>query len=312
MSIDRIATNAQSLMLQYQVQQAEGALSQTQSQVASGLVSTTYGGIGDKTAMMESAQSQDQMATAYASSAQLGANQVNLQDAQLNQLSTLAQQWQQDVTSSVANKDGSSLMSQAQSIFQQASQILNAQDSNGNYLFGGGNSTTPPFTANSLTALAAQPSAAAAFANGTLKTSVQAGPGQSVQIGVLASDIGAKLMQSLADVTNFNSGASGNLGTQMTDAQTSFLTAQITSAQSASQSINAITGANGTVYQQLQSAVTQQQSMSTLYKGFVSDIRDVDMAKAAANLSQNQVALQAALEVSARLGQVSLLNYIQG
>ena len=50
--------------------------------------------------------------------------------------------------------------------------------------------------------------------------------------------------------------------------------------------------------------------MSTLYQGFASDIQDVDMATAATNLNQNQTALQAALEVTAQLGQLSLLNYL--
>ena len=34
------------------------------------------------------------------------------------------------------------------------------------------------------------------------------------------------------------------------------------------------------------------------------------MAQASATLSQNQTALQAALEVTSQLGQVSLLNYL--
>jgi len=50
--------------------------------------------------------------------------------------------------------------------------------------------------------------------------------------------------------------------------------------------------------------------MSTLYKGFASDIQNVDMATASTNLSENQTALQAALEVTAQMGQLSLLNYL--
>jgi flagellin-like hook-associated protein FlgL len=50
--------------------------------------------------------------------------------------------------------------------------------------------------------------------------------------------------------------------------------------------------------------------MSTLYQGFASDIQDVDMATASTNLSENQTALQAALEVTSQMGQLSLLNYV--
>ena len=67
---------------------------------------------------------------------------------------------------------------------------------------------------------------------------------------------------------------------------------------------------NGFTFNRLQDAVTQQQSLSTLYKGFVSNIEDVDMGKAITNLNQNQVALQAALQVTAQLNKVSLLTYL--
>jgi flagellar hook-associated protein 3 FlgL len=88
------------------------------------------------------------------------------------------------------------------------------------------------------------------------------------------------------------------------------LSNEIQTAQASSQSLNDAAGNNGEVYQQLQAAVTQQNSMSTMYQGFVSDVQDVDMATAATNLSQNQTALQAALQVTAQLNQVSLLNYL--
>lgn len=310
MTIERVASNTQSQILLAQVQQDESALAQTQTQVATGLVSTTYGGIGDKTAMMESAQSQANLATAYSTTAQLASTQADLQDTQLTQLASLASQFQQDMTTAVANNNGATLMQQAQSIYDQAVQILNSQDANGNYMYAGGNSNTPPVTPTTLSGLAALPNAAAAFTNGTQAASVQIGAGQTVQVGVLASSVGTQFLQTLQDVANFNSGANGNFSSTMTPAQSNFLSNEISSAQTATQTINDAVGANGEVYQQLQSAITQQQSMSTLYKGFVSDVQDVDMATASANLSQNQVALQAALEMTSQLGQVSLLNYL--
>ena len=61
---------------------------------------------------------------------------------------------------------------------------------------------------------------------------------------------------------------------------------------------------------QLKNAASQQSSMSTLYSGFVSNIQDTDMATAATQLSLNQTALQAALQVTASLNKLSLLNYL--
>jgi len=47
-----------------------------------------------------------------------------------------------------------------------------------------------------------------------------------------------------------------------------------------------------------------------VYKGFVSNIEDVDMAQAIAQLNQNQVALQAAFQIMSTLNRLSLLNYL--
>ena len=310
MSIGNVSTLAQSQYMLSRIQQDEAALQNTQEQVATGYVSTTYGGIGDQTAALESSQTQGNLATGYASTAQLAANQVNLQDAQLSQLSSLASQLQQNITTAVANGNGGTLMAQADNVFQQAVQILNSQDANGNYIYSGGKANTQPVTVSSLAQLMALPSVSQAFANGTQNTTVKVGQDQTVQIGVLASNVGTQLMQTLQDIANFNAGANGNFGSQLTSAQTTFLTSEIPNAQAASQNINNVSGSNGEVYQVLQSAQTQQQTMSTLYQGFASDIQDVDMATASTNLSENQTALQAALEVTAQMGQLSLLNYL--
>jgi flagellar hook-associated protein 3 FlgL len=310
MTIERVATSTQSQTLMSQVMQAQATLDNTQSQVASGLVSTTYAGIGDKTAALEAAQSASDRTTAYQSATNLALNQVNLQDTQLSSLSDLANQWRTDVTNALGNGDASTLMTEAQSIFDQASTILNSKDANGNYLYGGDNNTTPPLTATSLSDLQALPSASAAFANGSVKSAVQVADGETVQVGVLASDAGTQLLQSLQDVANFNAGPNGNFGTTISSAQSTFLSSAIGSATDAATGINNVAAANGSVYSQLQDASSTQTSMSTLYQGFVSDIQDVDMGTAVANLSQNQVALQAALQVTAQLNQVSLLNYL--
>ncbi|MDE2463047.1 MAG: hypothetical protein KGO02_04955, partial [Alphaproteobacteria bacterium] len=134
MSIDRIATSAQAQLLLAQINLANANLAQSQQQVASGNVASDYAGYGDKTQALEAARSAANRADAYKAAAQAGLNQANLQDTQLTQLSTLANQLRQDVTTASANNDGSSLMGQIQGIFDQAVQILNSTDVNGNYL----------------------------------------------------------------------------------------------------------------------------------------------------------------------------------
>jgi flagellar hook-associated protein 3 FlgL len=310
MTIDRIATNSQSQLMLSQIQQAELALNKTQTQVTSGMVSTNYAGIGDKTAMLEATRSAANRANAYQSATSLAINQADLQDSQMSSLSDLANQLRQAITTAAGDNDGSTLMTTAQGIFDQVSQILNSKDANGNYLYGGDKNGQPPLTATSLSDLTSMASASDAFQNGTIPNSVMVGDGQSVKVGMLASNIGTGLIQTLKDLADFNAGPNGNFSTGLTGAQSSFLSGEITTATTAASQVNNAAAANGNIYSQLQDASTNQKTMSTLFKGFVSNIEEVDMPTAITQLNQNQVALQAALQVTAQLNQVSLLNYI--
>ena len=313
MTIERASTAGQSQFLLQQVTNASIQLQKTQTQVATGKVSTDYTGLKDKVAQLEAARTAAARAEGYQQSTTLAVNQADLQDSQISALGNLADQLRQAITKAVADADASTLMTTAQGIFDQASQILNTKDANGNYLYGGDNDNVAPLNVTDLSQLQALPSVANAFSNGTQKKSVMIGDGQTVQVGVLASDIASGLMQTLKDLATFDAGGTGNFaGTQpLSGAQDTFLTSKISQIASAAAGINAAAAGNGYVYNQLKDAVDHQDSLQTLYKTFVSNIEDVDMPSAITQLNQNQVALQAALQVSSKLNQISLLNYLQ-
>lgn len=310
MTVQRVTTNMQAQYMLSQIMQATSRLNTSQQQVASGKVSTDYAGIGGKTSALEAARASAARADAYQSNTQIALNQVDLQDAQLTQLGNVAEQLHQAIMKAAGNNDATGFMADVQGIFDQASQILNAKDSNGNYLFGGDKDNAPPFNVSSLSQLAGLSQISDAFSNGTQKKTVMVGDGQPVQIGVLASDIGTKLMQTLKDIASFDAGPDGGFTDQLTAAQMDFLTGEMPVAQAATSGINLAAGANGYVYSRLKDAADQQSALSTMYKGFVSNIEDVDMGTAITQLNENQTALQAALQVTAQLGQISLLNFL--
>ena len=148
MTIDRVATNAQTQVFLSQIMKASNALTQSQAQVSSGKIANDYAGIGDKTAVLEAARAASGRVDGYKTATQVALNQVNMQDTQLSSLSDLAGQMRKAVTDAVANNDGSTLMTQVQSIFDQALQILNSKDANGNYMYGSDKDNTPPVSAS--------------------------------------------------------------------------------------------------------------------------------------------------------------------
>ena len=136
--------------------------------------------------------------------------------------------------------------------------------------------------------------------------------GVTVSYGMTASDIGTDLMQALKDIADFDAGGSGNFNAANTlnAAQNTFLSNAIAQVTTASTNLNATTASNGYVSNRLTDAQSQQDSLNTVYKKFTSDIQDTNMAEAATRLSLNQTQLQAALQVTAGLHQLSLLNYL--
>ena len=312
MSIDRVATASQTAFYLSQIQGASAALDKTQAQIASSKNATTYAGFGDKAQVLTATLAAGARNDAYATGTTFASTQVDLQDTQLSSLSGLAAQLKKAVTDAVANNSAGTLVDQAQSIFDQASAILNSKDANGDYIYSGGKTDVAPMTATSLSSLASMPSVSSAFANGDLKKSVQVADGVNVSYGLTASDIATGLMQQLASIAQFDSGSSGNFAAtdNLTQAQTSFLTGAITSTTSMASDLNAVQASNGYVSNRLTDATSRQTDMNTLYKNFASSIQDTNMAAAATQLSLNQTQLQAALQVTAGLHQLSLLNYL--
>jgi flagellar hook-associated protein 3 FlgL len=312
MSVDRIPTAQQSAYFLSQINKTSAALNKTNEQIASQVVSTTYSGFGDQAQVLTASISANARNDAYKAATDLATTQADMQDTHLTSLGTLVTQLKKAVSDAVANNDPTSLMGQVQNIFDEATAILNSKDANGDYLYSGGKTDVPPVTVSSLSALVALPAVAGAFNNGTDKKSVQVADGQTITFGITASDVGTGLMQALKDIAGFDAGASGNFDASdsLSQAQNDFLTSQISSVGTVAVNLNTATAQNGFAFNQLQSASAQQDSLATLYTGFINKIQKTNMAEAATQLSLNQTALQAVLQVTSGLNQLTLLNYL--
>jgi flagellar hook-associated protein 3 FlgL len=309
MAIDRIGTASNAQLLLAQIQKAEVAVDTVNRQVATGKVSDSYAGYADKTAIMESARSAAARAEANISTAQQAETRLDLQDSQLSQLADVADQVRQTLTKAAADQDGTSLTTQMQGFFNQAVEILNSKDANG-YIYGGDNNQVPPVAVTSWSGLAALPSASQAFVNGNVKTSVRIGDTQTVQVGLLASDLGTGLFDLFQQFAQFDAGPNGPFDSKTSPAQQNFLESNIQNAINVSQGANAQTAQNGIAYKMVQDTVSRLQATSTVHKTFVSNLEDVDITDALSRLNQNQIALQASFQVASTLNKLSLLDYM--
>jgi flagellar hook-associated protein 3 FlgL len=310
MAVNRVGSLATTQLMLSQMQRAQVALDTSERQVASGKRASTYAGYGDSTAIMEAARSAGAHADAHYAAAQQVTTRLDLQDSQLTQLSNLAGQLRQMLTTAAANGDSTALMDQLEGLFDQAVEILNSKDNSG-YIYGGDSNQTPPVMVDSLADLAALPALSDAFGNGSVKASVRIGDNRTVEVGLLASDVGTDLMALFQQIAQFDAGADGPFPTGITTpAQQSFLESTIATAANVTGGVTAQAAANGIRYNLVQDWMDQLKTASTVYKDFVSNIEDVDIAEALSRLNQSQLQLQASFQMAAKLNKMSLLDFL--
>ena len=118
-------------------------------------------------------------------------------------------------------------------------------------------------------------------------------------------------MDILRDIQTFHAGADGPLNGKLTQAQKTFLTAQITRLEQASTATVDRAAATGSMHNQVERLIDSQTDQVNALDGLVSDRTNADMAQAITDLELSQVAIQASAQVISQLRQVSLLNFLR-
>jgi flagellar hook-associated protein 3 FlgL len=203
--------------------------------------------------------------------------------------------------------------SQVTSLIQQAAQLVNSKDpATGQYLFGGTNSGQQPFTVTT-------------DANGNVTGVTYSGNSTVNQIEIAS---GTTLSVDVPGENTTGSGAQGLITDSRTGADffnhlislQNNLLAGNTSAVSGTDTTNLQNDENNLAYQvayngnvqtQLNTAATFATSQTNSLTGLISNASSADLATTMTQLSQAQTAYQAALESSASIMQLSILNYLQ-
>jgi flagellar hook-associated protein 3 FlgL len=221
----------------------------------------------------------------------------------LSSLQTLTSRAQEIVTSATsgtaAQSNLDSYASEVQQLTQEAVQLMNTKDaSTGQYLFGGTNSTVPPYVATTDT-------------NGNIT-------GVTYQVTVTVDVPGANTSTSGTRglITDATSGADLfnhliSLANDLTAGDTSAISGtDSANLQNDSDNVLYQVSSNGAVQTHLESAATFASSQSTSLDTQISNTAGANLSDTLVQLSQAQTAYQAALESSAKIMGLSILNYL--
>ena len=311
-------------------------------QSTSGLVSQSYAGLGANARVSMDLRPQIAHAAAYSANIDAASGRLGVTQAALSQLATIASTFNADLqkVDGVNSQEVDGVAANARSALQQVAALLNTKDGD-TYVFAGQDSATPPvadangilsstfFTGirSAVSNLQAAGSAATASAtlavaspvtpSGTVPT-VEAGPGERVPVGLLASantlatssgpsTTGSyvhDLLRSLATIGSLSSSQAGTADFHALVADTR------TSLDGAITAMATETGALGDIQSSLGARQSSLSATQTALKSQVSSVEDVDMAATLTKLSSLQTQLQASYQVIAGVKNLTLANIL--
>ena len=306
--MDRISTSNLYSSVLANLMTAQGNQISAATQVSSQKVATDLKGYGDQAETLTAMQSVQAQTQSFLDQAKLTSTKLTSQDTALGQISDAVGSASTAVSSALASNDGSTIMQSLQTAFQGVVGGLNTTF-NGQYLFSGAQVNTPATSATTLSDLTAAPSVASLFNNDQYVSTSQVAQNTTVQTGVLASNIGSSVYSAFQSIESYVQTNGPFTGT-LTTAQTTFLQGALASFTTAAQSVTNVQAQNGLSQSQVTDAQTGLTSQSTTMEGLIGNITDANMAQAATNLQQAQLAVQASAQVIAALRSSSLVNLL--
>jgi flagellar hook-associated protein 3 FlgL len=240
--------------------------------------------------------------------AQIG-SKLTTQDQALTSVADSAGSVAQAIREALAADNADTLMQQAQGQFQTAVSGLNAQF-DGKYVFAGGQINVKPVTATQLSNLTAGPPISSFFQNDNYQVQAKLDDSTTVTTGQLASTLGTNMLTSFQSLQAFDTGGSGPLNGPLTAAQRTFLQGELANWDAIRASVTTAAAQNGLVQKQVDQSATNLVASHDTLTGMIGNITDADLAKAATDLSNAQLSVQATARVLQSLQSSSLLSLL--
>ena len=281
-----------------------------QQQISTGKVGDQFADVKDKAGVLAAAKLKSAAIDSYSATTKEVLNKLDVQDLHLQQLSDIAGRLRAAIGDAISTGKAPAMMEEVKNLYNETVSILNARV-DGKYVYGGSRTDQPPVNAPNLAALVAAPTIYDVFDNTAVKQTQRIDENEVIETGILASDVGAGLMQMFKDVGTFDTSVNGPFGFQLTQAQSTFLNTTQSAMPAVQTDINTYAAINGTRHAQVTAARDRHESMSAYFTKFIGDIEDVDLSEAVARLNQDQVAAQAAGRMIAQISQMSLLDFMR-
>ncbi|HXA40066.1 MAG TPA: flagellin [Phenylobacterium sp.] len=307
--VDRVSTLGTYSAILANLMAAENKQTNAENRVSSTKNGSNLKDFANQAETLTAMQSVDARITNYQAQNSIIAAKLTSQDQALTSVADSATAVRQAIANALATGSADTLMQQVQGQFQTAVSGLNTQY-DGKYLFAGGQINTPPVSATQLTDLTAGPPIASFFQNDNLQVQAKLDDTTTVTTGQLASNLGTPMLTAFQAIQAYNAGPNGPLNGPLTANQQAFLTAAMTNWAQIGTNLTTAAAQNGLVQQQVDTVKANLDTQQTTLTSMIGNITDADMAKAATDLSNAQLTVQASAKVLQALQGDSLLTLL--
>ena len=317
--VTRIGTfTNQQLILQATLRN-QAQLSDTQLQVATGKKSQSFSGIPQDTSRLANLKNELAKSEQFVKNIDAVTKRLDLMEFGLEQIDDMAREMRSIIRSSINGDaaDTNNLSALAQQFLDQIVEIMNLRDDS-RYLFAGGRTDTQPVDlSNGVYTAPVPPPFDATVDTGYYEgdsaiAEVRIDDGVVVQYGILADESAfEKVIRALDHV------AQTTFTTPITTAEKTMLTDAITALTEAvedngtDKTIGELAGDVVLDMRLLDSQREKHQEFINFASQSIADIENVDPAEAVTLLNFQQVQLQASYELIARIGSLSLANFLR-
>lgn len=273
------------------------------TQQSSGLVTSTYGGLGTSASSLISAETTMTQLTTWQDNTKIADDRVQSMysaiDTMIDQLTTL----RSTITAAKSTSyDNTTLNSTGTSLLEDLSDQMNTR-MDGRYLFAGSNTDTAPVDTTQLTAVTSVPSSAdtSYYTGDSEVSSVRISANQTIAYGVTANGSGFEQALRAANII-------ANMTTSPVDSDA--LDEAYDLATKAIDALTATQSALSTSSSRLESAESRQTSAIGLLETTISDTKNVDTAEIAVKVSSYETQLEASYSALAKVSSFSLVKYL--
>jgi flagellar hook-associated protein 3 FlgL len=271
------------------------------TQQASGLISTTYGGLGSQSSSLMSTETATAQLTTWSANTSVANDRVQSMYSAVGDMIDALTSFRSTLSAAKSSTSNDTLDDTGSDLLEDLTDLMNLK-MDGRYLFAGSNTDTAPVDVSALTAPSSPSTADTSYYTGdSEQSSVRVSSQQSISYGISGDSTGFEKALRAANII-------ANITTSPLD--TDSVDEAYDLATEALDALIAIQSGLSNTSARLESAMSRQSTALDQMDTIASNLKEVDTAEVAVKISQYKTQLEASYSALGNVGQLSLVKYL--